>query len=267
MRAAAQSLAALLEPQRQDIVANRPHPYFTGVRSVVSLSDYTPQPWAVKVPYEGFLLELAHERKSGEGALWTRPLGRGRIIVSAFGSVFTNRALGRADNAKLFGNLVGVNLGEHGAVLFDDLHQGLGATYDPGKFYKDRRLYITLGVLGALWLVWVMGSARLPIPVSRIPAPREAELIRAAGGFLWRALPSHAGARRLIDNFFRRVSARAGGRADGAVPWDLLERHTRVSPTDLGQLRAFQADALASRRVPLDRLQNLLVRIDRQMAT
>jgi hypothetical protein len=221
----------------------------------------------VKVPYEGFLLELAHERKSGEGALWTRPLDRGRIIVSACGSMFTNRALGLEDNAKLFANLVGVNLGEHGAVLFDDLHQGLGATYDPDKFYKDRRLYVTLGVLAALWLVWVLGSARLPIPVSKISTPREAELIRAAGGFLWRALPSHAGARRLLDNFFRRVSARAGGRRDEGVPWDLLERHARVSPADLGQLRAFHAAAQASRRVPLDRLQNLIVRIDRQMAT
>jgi len=261
------SLAPLVQPRREELVPNRAHPYFNGVESVVSLSDYRPQAWTAKVPYEGFVLELARERRSGEGALWTRPLGRGRIIVSSFGSLFTNRAIGLENNAQLFANVVGVNLGARGAVLFDDLHQGLGATYDPAKFYKDRRLYVTLGVLAGLWLLWVLGSTRLPVPVSRVSVPREAELIRAAGAFLWRALPSHAGARRLLDNFFRRVRERAGARTDDAVPWDVLERHTRVSPADLGQLKTYYADAHASRRVPLHRLQNLIVRIDRQMAT
>jgi Domain of unknown function (DUF4350) len=266
-RRPALSISPLLQPRREELVPNRAHPYFTDVRRVASLSDYAPQRWVAKVPYEGFLLELAHESRSGEGALWTRPLGRGRIIVSAFGSLFTNRAIGMQDNARLFANIVGANVSERGAVLFDDLHQGLGATYDPDKFYKDRRLHITLGVLVALWLIWVLGSARLHVAVSKVSAPREAELIRAAGGFLWRALPSHAGARRLIENFFRRVSGRADGRRDSDAPWDLLERHTRVNAADLGQLKSWYADAHASRRVPLDQLQNLIVRIDRQMAT
>jgi hypothetical protein len=263
----AAAFRAFAEPQRTALVPNRPHAYFTGVRDVISLSDYPQQAWTVKVPYEGFVLALGRERESGEGALWTRPLGNGRIIVSGFGSVFTNRAVGLGDNARLLANIVGVNVGAHGAVLFDDLHQGLGAAYDPDKFYKDRRLYITLGVLVALWFVWVLGSTRLRMPVSRSSTPREAELIRAAGGFLARALPAHAGALRLLDNFFRRVSARAGNRRDSSVPWDVLERHSRVAPADLEQLKSWYADAQASRRVPLERLQNLIVRIDRQLAT
>ena len=261
------AMTPLLQPRRAVLVPNRAHPYFAGVNHAVSLSDYRPQAWTAKVPYEGFVLELARDRDSGEGVLWTRPLGQGRIIVSAFGALFTNRALGLEDNGQLFANLVGVNLGERGAVLFDDLHQGLGATYDPEKFYKDRRLYITLAVLAGLWLVWVLGSTRLAVPVAKVSTPREAELIRAAGAFLWRALPSHAGARKLLENFFRRLRERTGGRPDGAIPWDVLERHTRVSPDDLGQLKTYYADAYAERRVPLDRLQNLIVRIDRQMAT
>lgn len=263
----AAAFRAFAEPQRTALIPNRPHAYFTGVRKVVSLSDYPQQAWTVKVPYEGFVLELGRARESGEGALWTRPLGSGRIIVSGFGSVFTSRALGLEDNARLLANIVGVNVGEHGAVLFDDIHQGLGAAYDPDKFYKDRRLYITLGVLVALWFVWVLGSTRLRAPVSRSSTPREAELIRAAGGFLSRALPAHSGALRLLDNFLRRVSARAGDRGGPGVPWDVLERHARVAPADLEQLRAWYADAHASRRVPLEQLQNLIVRIDRQMAT
>lgn len=263
----AAAFRAFAEPQRTLLVPNRPHAYFTGVGSIVALSDYPRQSWSVKVPYEGFALSLAREKENGEGALWTRPLGKGRILVSSFGSVFTNRALGLGDNARVLANIISVNVGKHGAVLFDDLHQGLGATYDPNKFYKDRRLYVTLGVLVALWLIWVLGSTRLRAPLARSSTPREAELIRAAGGFLSRALPAHAGALRLIDNFFRRISARAPDRRAPGAPWDVLERHPRIAAADLDQLKTWYADAYASRRVPLERLQELIVRLDRQMAT
>ena len=266
-RQVASAFRAFAEPQRSTLLPNRPHAYFDGVQSVVALSDYQPVAWTVKVPYEGFVLSLAHEQQRGEGVMWTRPLGQGRIIVSAFGSVFTNRAIGVGDNAKLLANIVAVTVGPRGAVLFDDLHQGLGAAYDPNKFYKDKRLYITLATLVALWFIWVLGSTRLRARVATASIPREAELIRAAGGFFARALPSHAGARRLLANFFRRVSARAGASRDDRVPWDVLERNPRVAPADLEQLKSWYAEAQAARRVPLQRLHNLLVRIDRQMAT
>ncbi len=136
--------------QRTVLEPNRPHAYFDGVTSSSHSPDYQHAPWAVKVPYQGFVLALAHDRDSGEGAIWTRPLGSGRIIVSGYGSLFTNRALGLGDNAQLLANIVGANVDEGGAVLFDDVHQGLGATYDPDKFYRDSRLYITIGVLVAL---------------------------------------------------------------------------------------------------------------------
>ena len=257
----------LAEPQRTSFTPNRPHAYFSGVRTGLALSDYPQQEaWTVKVPYEGFALSLAHDTKQGEGVMWTRPLGQGRIIVSAYGSLFTNRAIGLGDNARLLANIVGVTVHDHGAVLFDDIHQGLGAAYDPDKFYKDKRLYITLGTLVALWLIWVLGSTRLRALGANSSAPREAELIRAAGGFFSRAMPSHAGARRLIDNFFGRVRVHAG-RRDNSIPWDVLERSSRVSAADIEQLRSWYAEAYASRRVPLQKLQNLLLRIDRQMAT
>jgi hypothetical protein len=257
------------EPARTYIQPNRGHAYFDGVSNVIALSDYPQRTWTVKVPYQGFVLSLAHDRESEEGALWTRPLGAGRIIVSGFGSIFTNRAIGLADNAKLLANIVGANVGESGAVLFDDVHQGLGAAYDAGKFYQDRRLYITVGVLAALWFIWVLGSTRLRLGSVRSTAPREAELIRAAGGFLSRALPGHAAARRLLDNFFRRVILRAGAvqREDQRAPWDLIERNMRISTSDIEQLRRWYADAHASKHVPLRALHNLILRLDRQMAT
>ena len=252
-RDAALQLSAALrhfpEPRRSTLVPNREHAYFAGVHQAIALSDYDSQSWTVKVPYEGFVFALGHQRETGEGALWTRPLGSGRIIVSGLGTLFTNRALGLGDNARLLSNIIGANLGPQGAVLFDDVHQGLGANYDPAKFYRDPRLHVTIGIAALLWLAWVLGATNLRVPVARAPVPREAELVRASGQFLARALTPAAAARRMLDHFLRRW------------PWDVLERHTRLAPADLNQLKA----AYAGSRVSLLRLHNLLVRIDRQL--
>ena len=260
MAAAGRGLA---RAQRGALVPNRPHAYLDGVREAVGLSDYPWRAWTVQVPYDGFVLSLAHSRETGEGALWTRPLGSGRIIVSTFGSLFTNRALGLADNARLLANIVGTTVGPKGVVLFDDAHQGLGAGYDPAKFYRDRRLYATVGILAGLWLAWVLGSTRLRMSVRRGPVPREAELVRATGRFLARVLRSDAGARRMFEHFFRRIGEQTSlSRETSAPPWEVLERHPRIARADLQQLKGWYADACAARRVPLTRLHNLIVKID-----
>jgi len=242
------------EPRRETLIPNREHPYFNGVHQVVALTDYESQPWAVKVPYEGFVLTLAHERQTGEGAFWTRPLGNGRIVVSGLGSIFTNRALGLEDNARLLSNILAINLGSKGAVLFDDVHQGLGANYDPVKFYRDPRLHMTIAIVAALWLSWVLGGTRLRLPTSRAPVPREAELVRATGGFLARVMTPAAAARRMFDHFLKHR------------PWDLLERQPRIAAADLAQLKAWYSQ-LGTAKVPLVRLHNLMIKINRQLNT
>jgi len=252
-----QGLRMFAEPEHSELVANRSHAYFEHVRAAVALSDYSRQSWALRVPYEGFALELAHVREDGSGALWTRPLGSGRIIVSGFGSLFTNRALGLADNAALLANLIAVNVAPGGTVIFDDAHQGLSEVYDPSKFYQDRRLYLTVGVLIAAWLVWVLGSTRLRMPAARIAAPREVDLVRSTGGFLARVLRTPVAARRLLESFLARTPGHAG--------WAYLERHPRVASADLEQLKTWYAAAYGERRVPLRQLHNLIVRIERQI--
>jgi hypothetical protein len=243
----------LAEPRRSTLVANRPHAYFAGVHEGSALSDYPSQAWAVKVPYEGFVFTLAHQGETGEGVLWTRPLGSGRIVVSGFGSIFTNRALGLADNAQLLANIVGADLGPRGSVLFDDAHQGLGSAYDPAKFYRDRRLHLTVGILVLLWLSWVLGATKLRMRVVRTSAPREAELVRATGGFLARVLTPAAAAGRMFEHFLQRSS------------WETLERHPRIAPADVRQLRNWHVQLGTSKPVPLTRLHNLIVRINRQL--
>ncbi len=257
----------LAQPQRGTLVPNRPHPYLRGVQSVVAWSDYPPQAWTVRVPRDGFVLSLAHQSETGEGVLWVRPVGSGTLIVSGFGSLFSNRALAGADNARLLANIVIATVRPKGAVLFDDEHQGLAAAYDPAKFYNDPRLYGTIGVLAAVWLIWVLGGTRLRLPAMRLPAPREAELVRATGGFLARVLRPAAAARRLFEHFFRRLAARTHRGAQGeGLPWEWLEHHPRLRRADVQQLRQWYAQAYSDRRVPLTRLHNLIVRTERQLA-
>ena len=224
----------LAQPQRGTLLPNRAHPYLRGVQEVIALSDYAPQAWTVRVPRDGFVLSLAHQRESGEGVLWMRPQASGSIIVSGFGSLLSNRALGLADNARLLANIVTATVHPKGAVLFDDEHQGLAGAYDPAKFYADPRLYGTIGVLAAVWLTWVLGGTRLRLPATRMPAPREAELVRATGGFLARVLRPAAAARHLFEQFFRRLSARThrGAQRDG-LPWEWLEHHPRLRRADV----------------------------------
>jgi hypothetical protein len=261
-----QPFQPLAQPLVSTLVANRPHPYLTDVGSALAFSDFQNEPWEVTLPRGGFLLSLAHQREHGAGVLWVRAAGSGTLIISAFGSLFSNRALGRADNARLLGNIVVASVGRGGVVLFDDVHQGLTSTYDPAKFYRDSRLYATLAVLAAVWLTWVLGSTRLRLATPRLAAPREAELVRVTGLFLARVLRPAAAARRMYENFFLRLQRLTAHGAAAAAPWEWLENHPRLSRDEVRQLRLWYADAYSGRRVPLERLHNLIIRIEGQLA-
>lgn len=263
MRLAAQ----LTTPERSSLVANRAHPYFTGVGRATAFSDYAPLASEVTLPRNGFALTLAHEANTGEDAFWIRTRGSGAIIVSGFGSLFSNRALAEPDNAQLLANLIAATLAPDGTVIFDDEHQGLSAVYDPSRFYRDPRLYATLAVIAAVWFTWVLGGTRLHAPPARATAPREAELVRATGLYLARVLPPAAAARRMLQQFLERA-ARTAGRdpADPQQVWEWLENHPRLMHAEVAKLQAWQAAANSNRRVPLDLLHNLIVRTERRLA-
>jgi hypothetical protein len=248
------------------VLANRPHAYFKEVREALAASPHAAEVWTARLPFESFMLALAHERDTGRAVLWTRLAGSGRIVVCGLGSLFTDNALGLGDNAQLLANIIGANLALSGAVVFDDYHQGLSAAYDPQKFYSDPRLYLTSLILLALWFVWVLGATRLRIPVARIAAPREADLVRANGAFLARVLPRDVAARRLFEDFFRRLALRMPQATSVAGPWEYLHTSAHISTSELAQLRHWHTQALAGARVPLVRLYNLIRRIDRQIA-
>jgi len=258
----------LVKPERSSLIPNRTHPYFAGVAQAVALSDYPPFASRVTLPGDGFALALAHERDTVEDAFWVRPDGAGTIVVSGFGSLFTNRALGSADNARLLANIVGATVARDGVVVFDDEHQGLSDAYDPARFYRDSRLYATVAVIAAVWLTWVLGGTRLQAPWRRAPAPREAELVRTTGLFLARVLRPAAAARRMFEQFLQRVGSRTGRTAaePPALLWQWLESHPRLARAEVATLRGWYAAAAANRRVPLVQLHNLIVLTERRLA-
>ena len=257
----------LKDPQRLSLLPNRAHPYFDHVTSAAAFSDYPALTSTLAVPRDGFALALAHSGESGAPAFWLRADGAGLVIVSGFSTLFTNRALGTADNARLLANIVATTLGPQGVVMFDDQHQGITAAYDPEKFYQDRRLYQTIGVLAATWLVWVLGGTRLKMLPAGRSEPREADLVRTTGMFLARVLRPPAAARHMFENFFRRLryGMRSATRDPGTM-WEWLENHPRVLRADVQRLQRWYAAAHADQRVPLVPLHNLLLSMERQIA-
>ena len=257
----------LAEPQRRTLVPNLGQGYFAGVKKAVSFSDYTPSEVRIAIARDGFALTLARVGENRDAAWWVRPDGAGTIIVSGFATLFTNRALGVADNAKLLANLVAATLGPQGTVIFDDQHQGLTAAYDPAKFYRDARLYATLGILALVWLIWVLGGTQLKMPRARRAIPGEAELVRTTGLFLARVLRPAAAARRMFEIFFQQLRVTSTqARPDPGQLWEWLENHPRIERRDLQQLQEWYAAAYADQRVPLGRLHNLLAVTERQIA-
>jgi hypothetical protein len=71
----------------------------------------------------------------------------------------------------------------------------------------------------------------------------------------------------LFEHFFRRVRQQVpAAREKSSPPWEALERLAGVSAEEVRQLQDWYSEACAARRVPLGRLHNLLVKIDRHLS-
>jgi hypothetical protein len=257
-------------PEKIVLTATGPHALLKDVKTLELETDYEAGEWSLRIPYDNFVLTLARGA-DGEGALFEQQVGAGRVLLVAGGSLFTNRALGDADNAQLFANIVSTRVAPQGVVLFDDLRQGLSANYDPARFYRDPRLFKTVFIVLGLWFVWVLGSTRLRAPAITLHDPSEAELVRRAGGLIARAVKPHHTALKLFDQFFARV-ARSARRDGGRNPergdlWQWLERHAAIRPQELDRLKTWYADAHAERKLALVPLQNLLDTLESRLKT
>ena len=148
------------------------------------------------------------DSESGLGAFWVTWIGGGTIIVSGYGSIFTNKMLAQANNADLVANIVAAQLGRHGHVIFDDMHQGATSVYDADAFFGDPRLHATFWWIIALWFVWVLGSTRLPPPAARPPPVRERGFIDATGNFFARVIGRKGAASAPVRQLLQRLPPR-----------------------------------------------------------
>jgi hypothetical protein len=256
-------------PEAIPLSPTGPHALLAGVHKLSLETDYEPGDWSLRMPYDNFVLTLARSAQ-GEGAMFEQRLGAGRILLVSGGTLFTNRALGNDDNARLFANIVAVSVAHGGAVLFDDLRQGLSASYDPARFYKDSRLWRTVGIVLAAWFVWVLGSTRLRAPAVVRHDPSEAELVRRAGDLIARTVAPHLTAQRLFDQFFDALARTGRGGAaprDRAETWSWLEHHAAVLPQERDQLKAWYADAHRARNVAVAPLKILLDTLEKRLNT
>jgi hypothetical protein len=256
-------------PEQIPLSPTGPHALLAGIRKLSLETDYEAEEWSLRMPYDNFVLTLARSA-GGEGAMFEQRLGAGRILLVSGGTLFTNRALGNDDNARLFANIVATSVARGGAVLFDDLRQGLSASYDPARFYRDSRLWRTVVIVLVAWLVWVLGSTRLRAPAIARHDPSEAELVRRAGDLIARTVAPHLTAQRLFDQFFdalARTGRGASAPRDRAETWSWLEHHAAVLPQERDQLKAWYADAHHARRVAIVPLKNLLDTLEKRLNT
>jgi hypothetical protein len=263
-RDAVLAVTRLVEPTRYESSPNGEHPLLDGVHSIRAVSEFPTAQWQVSSE-RAVVLELASDHTSGVPALWLMPYGDGQVIVSAYGSLFTNKVLGELDNARLLGNIVHWSLGEKGHIIIDDAHQGLVAFYDPDKFFADARLHRALLWLLALWLVFVLGPRRLRGATDRWNPLDVTSFVRATGGFMARVLRPAAAAQQLFANFFNEIRSRLGMPTDGAPLWDWLAARSVIPAADLNRMQDLHRRVVARRRIDLAELHNLIARVRAQL--
>jgi hypothetical protein len=258
------ALTRLGEPAKSESSPNGEHPLLEGVRSVLAVSEFPSATWQAASD-RAVVLELTSNHDSHVPALWLMPYGDGQVIVSAYGSILTNKVLGERDNARLLANITRWSLAQKGRVILDDAHQGLVSFYDPDKFFGDSRLHRALLWLLALWLVFVLGPRRLR-GTTRAWNPLDVtSFVRATGGFMARVLRPAAAGQRLFANFFNEIRGRLGLATDGAPLWDWLAGHSVIAPADLTRLQELHERVAGRRRVDLAELHNLLARVRAQL--
>lgn len=237
------------------------HPLMAGVNALEVSSDAESALWrADTMPaFDGVLLRLAVERSSRIDAVWQMSKDSGQIVLVSSGSLLTNERLARPDTGRFVANLVRYHLGENGSVIFDDMHQGLTALYDPAAFYADRRLHYTVLFVIAGWLAYVLGASNrlAPVRIER-PEPRQGDLLEAVGGFMARRLGRREAGLLLLDEWFDELR-RARGLDDGAAPpWRHLAATPALSRGTLAELERTHERLRNGHVVNLVRLHNTL---------
>jgi len=235
------------------------HPLLEGVKSLPGYSDDVSEIWVLRDTLRAKLvLRLATESTTGVDAFWQVPRSRGQLLISASGSLLVNRNIGEGDARELVRNLLRYHLGAGGAVIFDDMHQGLSSLYDASALLNDARLRYTIWFVLAAWLVYILGSSnRLAPPRMPRRVPRQGDFVAAAGGFMARRLDRRAAGLLLIEEWLDEVR-HARGLPPRAALWAELEATPTLARRVYEELHAAHRTLTNGRAVDLVRLHNNL---------
>lgn len=244
-----------------EAIALRPldgHDAVAGVAALRGETDARTSIWQLAPGKGGQWQALARTRRYRTDAIWHVEHGQGDMYLVALGSLLTNRAIGQADNARFFANVVGAHVGASGAVLFDDFHQGLSALYDPAAFFADSRLHVSVLILLALWLLYLVGAwNRLAPPAAEPAEPGQADFVHAVGGLLARKLRRADAARLLFAARFGRLAGRRATLEE--PPWQHLAENPAIPAALATALREDYRRAVQGERLNLVRLRNRLL--------
>lgn len=234
------------------------HPLMDGVVSLAGTTDSVASVW---IPTEDAIVAgvaFAREATTNIDAAWEIPLLDGRIIFMASGTLLSNRALGSADNRGFVANLVRWHVAPGGAVIFDDMHQGLSTLYDPDAFYQDSRVGVTLLFILAFWFIYMVGTHnRMTSVVQRPTEPQQGDFVTAVGGFMARKLnPIDAGL-MLLDNWFSEIRSHSRLGAN-QLPWQQLVANPTVDPQLVATLESTHKRLREGNKVDLAKLHNAI---------
>ena len=260
-----QQIQRLAEPKQGALLTIAEHPLTRGIESVHAVSEYPAGVFEPISPLDTPMLVLMRDRDSGHGALWLTWRGEGAVLVTGYGSLFTNKVLAQADNAGLFANVAAQLLAPGGHVIFDDMHQGAASFYDAEVFFSDSRLHASFWWFIGLWFVWVLGSTRLPVPAVAAAPVRERAFVNATGNLFARVLDRRRVARRLFANFFNEYRQALGEERNGEPLWEWLRANGAVQPQGVERLEQLHARVAAGRRVDLVDLHNRLQQLRKQI--
>jgi hypothetical protein len=255
------ALSALTAPLGVRIESQGAHPLLEGVHSLELGSDLPASHWRAAPLDSAAVLQVAKLAGTGDGAIWIRRQGNGQVITLAVAGLFSNRDIGKADNAQLLSNIVAWSLKPGGRVLFDDVHQGAVDYYDAKAFFADARLHRSIGWLVLLWFVFVLGVQRLQPHIGNWRPVDVTAFVGISGEFFAATLTPAAAGARLLANFFSDIRRRLGYGADLEAAWQWLSAQAGVSARDLLELRELQEKIRGGRRFDLLQLQNLLVKL------
>ena len=156
------------------------------------------------------------------------PVGRGRLIAIADGTIFSNSQLPRSENAVLLANLLSHYGKPGGRVLFDEYHHG-DATSAGGSLWEDLGRPLQLALLqlcfAAVALLALL-AVRFgpPVPLPRPAARSSADYVASLASLYRRAGASQTALETLYRQFLRDICGRL------ALPPDVdLERLASVA--------------------------------------